>query len=61
MASWIKGAIKHPGALHRQMGISMKKKIPMGMMADEAKRKGKAGMRARLAMTLSKMKTGRYG
>ncbi len=28
MANWIKGAIKHPGALHKQLGIAQGKKIP---------------------------------
>ena len=25
---WIKGAIKHPGKLHRELGIAQGKKIP---------------------------------
>lgn len=28
MAGWIGGAIKHPGALHRALGVPQGKKIP---------------------------------
>lgn len=28
MANWIKGAIKHPGALHAELGVPQGKKIP---------------------------------
>lgn len=28
MAKWIQGAIKNPGALHRELGVPMGKKIP---------------------------------
>jgi hypothetical protein len=45
---WIKGAIKHPGALHKEMG----EKIPAGKLAKAAKAGGKLGKRARLAETL---------
>lgn len=26
--NWIKGAIKHPGALHKELGVKAGKKIP---------------------------------
>ncbi len=51
---WIAGAIKHPGALHRQMGVPQGKKIPTGRLAVAAKAPGKLGQRARLAQTLKK-------
>jgi hypothetical protein len=49
---WIKGTIKHPGALHRQLGVPMGKRIPAGKLARASKAGGKLGRRARLAMTL---------
>ena len=30
---WIKGAIKHPGALHRELGVPEGKKIPAKKLA----------------------------
>ena len=53
--NWIAGAIKHPGALHKEMGIPQGKKIPAGRLAKAAKAGGKLGQRARLAETLKKM------
>ena len=52
MANWIKGAIKHPGALHRELGVKQGKKIPAAKLRAAAKKKGKVGRRARLAETL---------
>jgi len=49
---WIKGAIKHPGALHKEMGIPEGKKIPEKKLAKAAHARGKLGKRARLAETL---------
>ncbi|GEM_PF-770912 len=31
--NWIKGAIKHPGKLHRELGVPEGKKIPARKMA----------------------------
>jgi hypothetical protein len=53
--NWIKGAIKHPGALHKELGIAQGKKIPAKTLAKAAKAGGKLGKRARLAQTLKKM------
>jgi hypothetical protein len=53
---WIKGAIKHPGALHKELGVPMGKKIPAKKLAKASKSGGKLGKRARLAQTLRKMK-----
>ena len=50
--NWIKGAIKHPGALHRELGVKQGKKIPAKKLAAAAKKGGKIGRRARLAETL---------
>ena len=52
---WIQGAIKKPGALHRQMGIPQGKPIPKAKLNAAAKKGGKLGARARLAKTLKKM------
>lgn len=53
--NWIQSAIKKPGALHSQLGISKDKKIPEKTLEAAAKKDGKLGQRARLAMTLKKM------
>lgn len=52
MAKWIQGAIKSPGALHRELGVPMGKKIPAKKLSAAAKKGGKLGARARLAKTL---------
>ena len=52
---WIKGAIKHPGALHRELGVPQGKKIPASKVNAAAKKGGTLGTRARLAKTLGKM------
>jgi hypothetical protein len=52
---WIDKAIKHPGALHAQLGVPEGKKIPAKKLAAAAKKGGKLGERARLAMTLMAM------
>jgi len=49
---WIAGAIKHPGALHKELGVPMGKKIPAKKLAKAAKAPGVEGKRARLAETL---------
>ena len=59
MANWIKGAIKHPGALHRELGVPQGKKIPKSKIDKAAKSGGKLGQRARLAETLGKMRKGK--
>ena len=56
MANWIKKAIKNPGALHRQMGVPEGENIPKGKIAKAAKKGGKLGRRARMAMTLATFK-----
>jgi hypothetical protein len=52
---WIAGAIKHPGALHEQLGVPQGEKIPAGKLAKAASAGGKLGQRARLAQTLKGM------
>ena len=53
--NWIKGAIKKPGALHRDLDVPQGEKIPAGKLKAAAKEGGKIGQRARLAQTLKKM------
>ena len=52
MANWIKGAIKHPGALHKELGVPQGKKIPESKLSKAEHAGGKLGKRARLAETL---------
>lgn len=56
MSDWIKGAIKHPGALHKQLGVPQGKKIPKSKLRAAAAKGGKLGQRARLAETLGKLR-----
>lgn len=56
---WIAGAIKHPGALHRQMHVPAGSPIPAGRLAAAAKKGGKLGKRARLAQVLKGMHHGK--
>lgn len=53
---WIQSAIKKPGALRETLGVKKGEKIPTGKLKAAAKKPGKTGQRARLAMTLKKMK-----
>lgn len=53
---WIQKAIKHPGALHKELGVPEGKKIPAKKLEAAAKKPGKEGKRARLAETLKKLK-----
>lgn len=50
--NWIAGAIKHPGALHRELGVKAGSKIPAKKLRAAASKGGKLGRRARLAETL---------
>jgi len=50
---WIQKAIRHPGALHRQLNVPAGQKIPKKKLAAAAGKGGKLGRRARLAQTLS--------
>lgn len=52
---WIQKAIKHPGALHRQLGVPQGTPIPASKLAAAAKKGGVIGQRARLAQTLKRM------
>jgi hypothetical protein len=57
--NWIKGAIKKPGSLRKALGVKDKEVIPSKELAAAAKKPGKIGKRARLAITLKKMRKGK--
>jgi hypothetical protein len=56
---WIQEAIKHPGALHKELGVPAGEKIPAKKLAKAAKAPGVEGRRARLAETLRGMHKGK--
>lgn len=50
---WISGAIKHPGALHKELGVPEGKKIPAKTLSKAAHSSNPTlAKRARLAQTL---------
>lgn len=51
---WMQGAVKHPGALHKELGIPQGEKIPKAREEEAARKGGKLGRRARLALTFRK-------
>ena len=53
---FIQKAIKKPGALRKSLGIKKGEKIPASKLKAAAKKKGKLGQRARLAITLKKLR-----
>jgi hypothetical protein len=52
---WIAGAIKNPGALHKELKVPEGKKIPKKKLEKASHAGGKLGKRARLAVTLEKL------
>ena len=54
--NWIQKAIKKPGSLRKSLGVKKGQKIPASKLRAAAKKPGKMGQRARLAMTFKKMK-----
>ena len=54
--NWIKGAIKKPGQLHKDLGVPQGKPIPESKLKAAAAKGGKVGQRARFAETLKGMK-----
>ena len=53
---FIQKAIKKPGALRKSLGVKKGEKIPASKLKAAAKKKGKMGQRARLAITLRKLR-----
>lgn len=57
--NWIQGAIKHPGALHRQLGVPEGEKIPAAKLKAAVHSSNPTlRRRARLAETLKSMQRG---
>ncbi len=55
--NWIAGAVKHKGALHRELGVPEGEKIPAKKMAKAAKSKNpKIKKQVALAKTLGKLR-----
>lgn len=54
MSNWIQGAIKHKGALRKELGVKEGKTIPKSKLEEAAQAKGREGRRARLALELEK-------
>ena len=54
--NWIQKAIKKKGSLRKELGVKKGEKIPASKLKAAAKKKGKEGQRARLAMTLKKLR-----
>lgn len=52
---FIAGAIKHPGALRKELHVKKGHDIPMDKLKKASHAKGKEGRRARLALTLKKL------
>lgn len=53
---WIQKAIKHPGALRKELHVKKGEKIPAKKLAAAAKKPGTEGKRARLAETLKRLR-----
>lgn len=52
MKNWIQAAVKHPGALHEQLGVPQGQPIPASTLESAAQAGGKLGQRARFAMNM---------
>ena len=53
---WVKRSVKHPGALHRDLGVTQGKKIPVSKIQAAAHGSGKTAQRARFALAARKFK-----
>lgn len=53
--NFIASAIKHPGALRKELHVKKGHKIPVKKLEKASHAKGKEGKRARLAITLRKI------
>lgn len=58
MKNWIQEAIKKPGALRESLNVKEGKNIPAKKLESAAAKGGKMGRRARLAMTLKRLRGG---
>ena len=53
---FIQKAIKHPGALHKELGVPQGEKIPAKKLNSAAKKSGTLGRRARFAKLLAHLR-----
>lgn len=53
---WIRKATRNKGGLHRSLGVPLGKRIPKGLIRSAAKRGGRVGKQARLALTLARLR-----
>jgi len=53
---WIQAAISRPGALRKALGIKKGETIPESKLVAAAKKKGRLGRQARLAIILKKLR-----
>lgn len=58
MSYWIQNATRNRGGLHKSLGVPMGKTIPLATVMAAAKKKGKVGAQARLALNLRTMNQG---
>lgn len=56
---WIAGAVKNKGGLHKSLGVPENKPIPKAKVEAAAKKPGKVGKQARLALLLGKFNKGK--
>lgn len=56
MTNWIQEAIKKPGALRKTLGAKKGQPIPENKLEAAANKIGVTGQRARLALTLKKLR-----
>jgi hypothetical protein len=54
--NWIAGAVKNPGALHKELGVPEGKNIPQDKLSKAIAGGGKEAKQAELAKTLKKMR-----
>jgi len=52
---WIQKADIKKGALHKDLGVPEDQTIPVSKLKAAAKKKGKVGLRARMALNLRKL------
>jgi hypothetical protein len=54
---WIQGAIQNKGALRKELGVKEGQTIPQSKLEEAAQKGGTLGRRARLAMTLRRLRS----
>jgi hypothetical protein len=55
--NWIAGAVKKPGALHKELGVKEGNKIPAKKLEAASHKGGKLGQRARFAKIMSHLRS----